>query len=344
MMKIAIIGANNFDTLEYHLCEAFTHAGHHAKIFDIYESRIYTNKIIGRYTRVANKILRDYWSKLDIQIFRRLAAVVNEFEPDLVLCVYRFIPPQFVKAVKAQGRKIVHINPDQLTTLENQQIFASDYDMWFTKDPYMLGFMRNKMNLNAVQYNEAFNRRIHVRPDVEKASLERELDIDVLSFGSLYPYRTNMLAYLERHGVRLCIFGKSGRFECPPDLESCIDKRFILGVEKARYVYGSRIVFNNLHYAEVQSVNNKFFEINGMGGFQLCDYRPILHQLLPVDPELVSFKTVAEAVSKIDYYLSHPQERVEIADRIYDHFIENYSYDHLVGYLLKQIFDGPMSF
>lgn len=50
-------------------------------------------------------------------------------------------------------------------------------------------------------------------------------------------------------------------------------RKYIVGKEKARILYGAKIVFNNLHYAEIESVNNKFFEINGSGAFQLCDYR-----------------------------------------------------------------------
>ena len=57
-----------------------------------------------------------------------------------------------------------------------------------------------------------------------------------------------------------------------------------------------------MHYAEIESVNNRFFEVNGCGAFQLSDYRPILHELLPIDPKLVSFNSIDEGIRKtIDY-------------------------------------------
>ena len=90
-------------------------------------------------------------------------------------------------------------------------------------------------------------------------------------------------------------------------------------------------------YAEIESVNNRFFEVNGCGGFQLLDYRPILKDLLPVDPELVSFKSIDEAIEKIRYYLQNPEERVAISQKIYDHFIDKYTYDHLIQYILISI-------
>ena len=92
-----------------------------------------------------------------------------------------------------------------------------------------------------------------------------------------------------------------------------------------------------MHFAEVEGVNCRFFEVNGSGAFQLSDYRPILHDLLPIDPELVSFKNIDEGIDKIKYYLAHPQERYEIADKVYKHFKEHYTYDHLVSYILEKI-------
>ena len=53
---------------------------------------------------------------------------------------------------------------------------------------------------------------------------------------------------------------------------------------KSNLLFGSKIVFNNLHYAEIESVNCKFFEILGIGGFQICDYRPIINEYSKVDP------------------------------------------------------------
>lgn len=93
-----------------------------------------------------------------------------------------------------------------------------------------------------------------------------------------------------------------------------------------------------MHYAEIESVNNRFFEVNGCGAFQLSDYRPILKDLLPIDPELVSFRSIDEGIDKLRYYLAHPTERHEIADKVYRHFMENYTYDHLVLYLLNATF------
>ena len=45
---------------------------------------------------------------------------VMDFNPQLVICVYRNIHPDFVKTIKSNKIKIIHINPDALTTFQSQ--------------------------------------------------------------------------------------------------------------------------------------------------------------------------------------------------------------------------------
>lgn len=338
-MKIAIIGANGVDTIEFHLQEALNHCGHIAKIFDIYDRNIFHLNGFVKFTHTVDKLLRDYNDSYDIKVFMRLSSMVNDYNPDLVICVYRFIHPCFVKATKSANRKIIHINPDALTTFEKQQVFISDYDAWFTKDPYIVRFMKNNMHLNVFYYNEAFNPRIHKKPDCTKKECENEVNIDVMTYGTLYPYRTKMLKLLLGNGINLKLFGIVPNRFYNKEIEQAYQHRFITGAEKSKILFGSKIVFNQMHYAEIEGVNNRFFEVNGSGAFQLSDYRPILNELLPIDPELVSFKSIDEGIDKIKYYLTHPNERYEIAEKIYQHFIKNYTYDNLVQYLIKKTYN-----
>ena len=88
-------------------------------------------------------------------------------------------------------------------------------------------------------------------------------------------------------------------------LDPYFQNKYITGEKKAKILYGSKIVFNQMHYAEIESVNNRFFEAYGAGAFQLSDYRKILSRILPkeVKPELVSFNGIDDGIDKIKYYL-----------------------------------------
>lgn len=336
-MRIAIIGGNGSDTMEYHLDDAFVHAGHESQIFDIYDYWYFKKSGLKKVTSTLDKIVRTYSDKYDVSVFKRMTSRVLEYNPELVVCVYRFIHPSFVTSMKNAGKTVIHINPDQMTTLEYQQVFASDYDVWFTKDPYMERFMRNNMKLPVFHYDEAFNIRSHKKPNATKKECEAEVNIDVMTYGTLYPYRSRMLKQLLVAGIDLKLYGVAPNRFYNGEMESAYQHKYITGEDKAKLLFGSKIVFNNMHFAEVEGVNCRFFEANGAGAFQLSDYRPILHDLLPVEPELVSFKTIDEGVDKVKYYLAHPEERYEIAEKIYLHFISHYTYDHLVEYILNTI-------
>ncbi len=337
-MKIAIIGSKGYDSMETNLCEAFNNAGHHARIFDIYDLKRFSFHLLDKLTHTLDKLCRTYSDHYDAKLFHTLYLKVDAFSPDLVVCVYRFIHPDFVELCRAEGARVIHVNPDALTTFEYQQVFASNYDAWFTKDPYIVSFMKGNMHLNVYQYNEAFNVRGHMKPSLSKIVCEKEVGIDVMTYGTMYPYRCRMLKSVADSGIDLKIYGTIPNRFYNHELDRFYQNKYITGEEKAKLLYGSKIVFNQMHYAEIESVNNRFFEVNGSGAFQLSDYRPILHDLLPIDPELVSFRNIDEGIEKIKYYLKHDEERYDIAQKVYEHFLNNYTYDHLVKFILEQTY------
>ena len=323
-MNIAIVGSDSFDSLEFHIQAELTVKGHNTKIFDF---ETYLPKKIDMGLSLFSMSYVESRNQ-------KLLKSILEFQPDLVIGVYRHIHPLVVKAIKQVKIKIIHVNPDQLTTLQNQQLFVEPYDVYFTKDPYMVHFMKNKLDLNARLYSEAFNERIHKRPVIDPVLLEKETNIDVLCFGNLYPYRNRMLHILKEANIKVTMFGHKAKY-FDESLTSNYENRGIYGEEKAKILNGSKIVFNNFHYAEIESVNNKFFEISGSGAFQICDYKPILKDLLPIDPKLISFETIDEAKKLIKFYIDKPEKRFELRDTIMSHFKENFTYGQLIKNILN---------
>lgn len=335
-MRTAIIGSKNIDSMESNILESLIYLGHECEIFDMDSVvPLLKNSIVGKYVSTIDKISRIYSDSYDIFLFKKLASRVLDFNPELVICVYRNIHPIFVSLLKKSGCRVIHINPDQMVTLGYQQIFASDYDAWFVKDRYMMEFMKQKMKLNVFLYNEAFNHRLHIKPNRPKSLYENLSKTDVMTYGTFYPYRTKMLKILVDSGIDLKVYGVVPNRFYDESIEKCNQHKYITCAEKAEKIYGAKIVFNQMHYAEVESVNCRFFEVNGCGGFQISDYKPILKELLPIDPELVSFRNIDEGVDKIKYYLSHPEERYELSDIIYHHFIQHYTYDDLMIFILS---------
>ena len=329
-MKVVIVGSHAFDSLEYHLNDAFKTLGHEVSVLDVTDGIPVSAKI-------------NYWASRFIDTYDRLIAErmahkIVRLCPNLVLIVYRNLHPSLAELIKKQcpAAVIVQVNPDALTNLEKQQILAADFDWYFSKEPYVVDFLRDKAGLNAHYLPEGFNPRVHQKPPVEKPVAEWLTNIDVLVFGNLYAYRARMIEQLMRAGVNVAVYGTEGPY-LRPVVQSAFRRQYLSGPEKNRLLYGAKIVVNTLHYAEITSVNQKYFEINGVGGFQLCDYKPTIDEYTGVPAEQVTYRTMNEAVDKIRYYLARPPERHTLAAQQYAHFQTHHSFDQRVADLINMV-------
>jgi spore maturation protein CgeB len=327
-MKITLFGSKDFDSLEYHLNDSFTFLGHEVYHIDIKD----VISISYRYNYWARKLSTMY----DEYLFNKIADKIIESEPELVVCTYRFTNPVCIKKIKQAlpSVNVIHINPDALTTFEQQQIFASPYDAYFTKDPFIVDFMKNKMGLNTFYLPEAFNPRIHKMPLVERMEKEKEINIDVVAFGTMYPYRANIIMHLINAGIDISLFGTPDKRFTKPEIEKKFRNEFITGDRKSSIIYGSKIVFNNFHYAEVESVNVKFFEIAGIGGFQICDYKPVLEGYSSIPVEEFTYKTIGESIELVKFYLDKPELRHNLALKQYNHFSLHHTYENRINHIL----------
>ena len=113
---------------------------------------------------------------------------------------------------------------------------------------------------------------------------------------------------------------------CRPD-ERFTPERF------AKVVAGSKININ-LHSSTTQpgvdpkcdAINPRVFEIAACGGFQLCDPSIGLDALFDFETELPVYRDLAEARSKIDYFLARPEESQAVADKARERVLRDHTY------------------
>ncbi len=60
-------------------------------------------------------------------------------------------------------------------------------------------------------------------------------------------------------------------------------------------------------------LNMRHFEITAAGGFMLCYHQPEIQEQFEVGKECIVFHNEVDLIDKIQYYLSHPEERTVIA-------------------------------
>jgi SAM-dependent methyltransferase len=93
----------------------------------------------------------------------------------------------------------------------------------------------------------------------------------------------------------------------------------------------------NLNITSLQfdtAVINRVIDVGTCGGFVLTDWKSDLSKMTSVSEE-ISYKTIDELNQKIDYYLSHERERLEIAAQLSEDVRKNCSYSQTVDYILS---------
>lgn len=84
------------------------------------------------------------------------------------------------------------------------------------------------------------------------------------------------------------------------------------------------------------AVVNTVIDVAAVGGFILTDWKSDLRKITSVHEE-ISYRTIDEINAKIDYYLSHEKERLEIAHQLHQDVKINCNYPHLVNFILSRL-------
>ena len=147
-----------------------------------------------------------------------------------------------------------------------------------------------------------------------------------------------MVSELIKQGIDVTLFGVPDRHFPKEEIVGKFKNEYITGARKAEVLYGSKIVFNNFHYAEIESANVKYFEISGIGGFQICDYKPSLEEYSKIDVKKYTYKTIDEAIDLIKYYLPRTEERHQMAKEQMEYFHQNHTYEHRISQILNTVF------
>lgn len=131
---------------------------------------------------------------------------------------------------------------------------------------------------------------------------------DVAFVGTCYPERCELVRYLNtRLASPVRVWGRGWR-HCRG-----IHGHGALSLQDSLKVHAcSRISLNLHHHDTDNGCNMKFYEIPAAGGFQLCDWQPLLRDT-ELGQHTIACRSLPEFAESIDYYLSHEQQRRDMA-------------------------------
>ncbi|RJP34267.1 MAG: glycosyltransferase family 1 protein [Candidatus Omnitrophota bacterium] len=122
----------------------------------------------------------------------------------------------------------------------------------------------------------------------------------------------------------------------PPDspLQRCLKGHLPMQEEPKIFSFGN-IFVNIQSIGHVTGPNMRFFNVPGMGGFQISDGH--FSDYLQADRETVYYESEEEFLEKVRYYLHHPNEADEIRARAHARVLRDWTYDRWVAWVSDEL-------
>jgi len=212
---------------------------------------------------------------------------------------------------------IVSYSPDNMLLRHNQtQQYLETipfYDYIFTNKSYILDGMLKlgAKNIHFVNnsYEESFH---HPYPLTEKE--KKELGGDVGFVGTWEKERCESILYLVQHGVKVKVFGNKDWDKYKgysPNLE--IVGHLLKGEDYSKSLQAFRISLCFLRKMNFDKQTTRSVEIPACGGFMLAERTDEHLAMFKEGKEAAFFSSNEELLQKCLYYLSHEEERKQIA-------------------------------
>ena len=162
----------------------------------------------------------------------------------------------------------------------------------------------------------AVDPNVHGKIDVEKR-------YDIGFVGQLTPRRQALLSKLQQH--------------------FCVEIRSIWDPEALNKFFNETKIVLNIHLSKLPNTETRLCEVLGAGSFLLSE--EISSKNLFLDGQHLAYwkrDNLEDLVSKIDYYLTHEEERERIADQGHQFALSHHTINHRVRQLMHMVHSESM--
>lgn len=253
---------------------------------------------------------------------RNFVAAARSVRPDIVWCDKTiFLTSAAIAAAREQTRAVfVHYNPDDpfgsAKGIWRTFIAAiPNYDVHFVPKPRNVAEYVARGARSALHFDRGFCPVAHVPPPRHHARWA-EFAVPIAFTGSREDEREASLAHLVTSGIPVAIRGslwpKGRQWNTlrPGYLGPEVD-----GEDYQLALGAPQITLHFLRHANRDEQDSRTFEIPACGGFMMAEWSPRHAELFEEDLEAVFFRSDAELLEKVRYYLARPQECAVIAAR-----------------------------
>jgi spore maturation protein CgeB len=268
-----------------------------------------------------------------------LIRLSRETKPDICMVVggYRILPDT-VDRLKMMKIKVALWTLDAPLYFDNIARAASRYDYLFCAGTEAIDiFLAQGLN-NALWVPFSCDPRYH-QPVALSEEDRRKYARDVVFVGSYYDNRARMLESIA--DFNLGVWGPYWqRLDKKSPLQGKVSEAK-LNYDEWRKIFSAAKVVLGLHYFNPSVVchqaSPKLFEAMACRAFVLSDNQKDARALFEDGRHMVFFKDVKELRKKIEYYLSHAEERMAIAQKGCEEVLARHTYRHRIERILSMM-------
>ncbi|MDD5641448.1 MAG: glycosyltransferase [Syntrophales bacterium] len=274
-----------------------------------------------------------------------ILARVRDFKPDLVFALAQSpVAPPLLRALKAEVPLVAYWFVEDFQVLTYWQELAPEVDVFFTlqKEPFFSELksrgVKNFACLPLAADLEAYH-PLKLTPEEKRRFgsglsfvgagyfnrrqfFQGLLDFDFKIWGSEWALNSSLGNYIQNEAARV-------------------------SEEDSMKIFNASRINLNLHSSPFHTginpqgdyLNPRVFDLAACGAFQLVDWRSQLLEFFTPDQEVAVFTSLTEAREKIEYYLSHDEERRRLAAASRERVLREHTYARRLATALEIIQD-----
>lgn len=282
---------------------------------------------------------------------QNVALLAETAKPDLVLVLDaagRSFPTEQIDRLQNKGIRTAVWFPDDPYHSDTTAAIAPHYDFVFTLEASCVPLY------GGLGCQRVYHLPFAVNPNyMRHARVSEMYRNDICFVGSAFWNRVAFFDEIAEYlaGKRFKIVGWWWeRMRNYSLLADKIEGVWLSPEDTAKHYSGAKIVINLHRSAEdsshnsnsrnvpASSVNPRLFEISSCATLQLVDNRPELPSLYTPGSDIATFSTSGELVDKIEYYLTHENERREMVKRNLYKTVTEHTYRRRLARMLQIVF------
>lgn len=329
-MKFLLVSLFHEGSLSWYCARALKKLGNDVNIF-------YPWKSAGIRFHLKDKIGINYnKEEAYFSIGKALIQKVKQYKPEVIFVIkgLEILPEILVKIKKDINCVLINWWPDDPHLNEASRKISVFYDLFFTHDQGSIPVYKKYGAKNTFCLNFACDPEIH--KDLQNGV--RKYSYDLSFIGGWNAKREKCLEPFVK--FNFSIWGPHWeRIKKGSPLKGAIKGGQVLGYEMTEIYNRSKIVLNmHATLGGLRSgVNMRTFEIPACQSFELVDKNKYLNELFVNNEELVCYGSLEEAFKHIEYYLTHEDERMNIARKGQQRAYTSHTYKQRMEMLISII-------